>query len=558
MKLQKNQNKIYKIGIRREEFNKWERRCALTPRYCKKLLYKMKKNLIIKVQPSNTRIYTDSQFKSAGCQISENISDCDLIIGVKQVPKKELFPNRTYIFFAHVIKAQSDNMEMLDDILKKKIRLIDYEKISDEKNKRLVAFGKFAGNAGTIDILSGLGPFLLNRGIGSIFINVAQSYYYLNIDNAKNNLRQAGTLLEINGFVKELVPFVVGVTGKGRCAEGSLEILKLFPHEFIEPGELENLLEEGKKNPEKYNKTIFIVNFSHEHFVENKKDPSFFDKKDYYKNPQNYKGIFQQRYIQHLSVLINCIYWTDSYPKLVTGKYLKQITKKKKLRLLGISDVTCDYMGSIDFLKKFTTIDAPFFVYHPETEEITTDVNTTTKGLLYNSIENMPTQFPLDASNNFGNNLFPFIEKILKSDINKKLEDQNLPLEIKKAVITLNGQFTSLFSYISKLRQQRKLFEKKHIMDFRKNFNNNKIYLFNFEGHLFDTYAINKIMDVFIDENNVDLTVLDWKVGFGENKPTACIMSVSNITDLDKIIKSLNVISKEHEITFTYSEKVLD
>lgn len=557
MKLEKTQKKIYKIGIRKEEFNKWERRCALTPRYCKKLLYKMRENLIIKVQPSNTRIYSNTQFEEAGCLIDEDITDCDLIIGVKQVPKKSLFSNKTYLFFAHVIKAQSDNMEMLDDILKKKIRLIDYEKITGKNGKRLVAFGKYAGNAGTIDILSGLGAFLLNRGIGSIFINVAQSYFHFNIDNAKNNLRQAGIMLEINGFVDELVPFIVGVTGKGRCAEGSLEILRLFPHEYINPEDLHNLYIEAKKNPKKHNKTIYIVNFVHKHFVENIKNPKIFNKQDYYKNPQNYKGIFQKKYVHYLSLIINCIYWTDRYPKLLTGKYLKEYTKTNKLRLLGISDVTCDYMGSIDFLKKFTTIDEPFFVYHPETEEITTDVNTSKIGLLYNSIENMPTQFPLDASNNFGKNLFPFIEKILKSDINKKLEDQNLPLEIKTAVITLNGKLTSLFNYIGKLRKQRKLFEKKNIINFR-HIKDERIYLFDFSGHLFDTFSINKIMDILIDENKVDVTVLEWKVGYGEDKPTACTMSITKVTDLNKIIEGLKFICKKHDITFTYSEKLFE
>ena len=140
----------YKLGIRREEFNKWERRCALTPKECRWLIQKMGEELKIKVQSSDLRIFTDEEWRSVGCEVTEDISDCDLIIGVKQIPDDQLFEGKTYMFFSHTIKAQEGNMPMLDTILKKKIRLIDYEKISDHKGKRLVAFGRSAGNAGTI------------------------------------------------------------------------------------------------------------------------------------------------------------------------------------------------------------------------------------------------------------------------------------------------------------------------------------------------------------------------------------------------------------------------
>ena len=141
---------VYKIGIRNEEFNKWERRCALTPKQCRSLFQKLDKQLEIKVESSDLRIFSDVQWENAGCTVTNDISDCDLIIGVKQIPHDQLFPNKTYMFFSHTIKAQKGNMDMLDEIIKKNIRLIDYEKICDEKGKRLVAFGKFAGNAGTI------------------------------------------------------------------------------------------------------------------------------------------------------------------------------------------------------------------------------------------------------------------------------------------------------------------------------------------------------------------------------------------------------------------------
>lgn len=149
MKSQEN-SKTYKIGIRKEEFNKWERRCALTPKECRWLLQRMGGELEIKVQSSDLRIFKDSEWEAVGCSITDDISDCDLIIGVKQILNEHLFEGKTYMFFPHVIKAQEENMPMLDTILKRNIRLIDYEKICNPKGRRLVAFGKFAGYAGAI------------------------------------------------------------------------------------------------------------------------------------------------------------------------------------------------------------------------------------------------------------------------------------------------------------------------------------------------------------------------------------------------------------------------
>ena len=123
-------------------------------------------------------------------------------------------------------------------------------------------------------------------------------------------------------------------------------------------------------------------------------------------------------------MVINCIYWERVYPQLITGKWLQNYVESNELRLLAISDVTCDFKGSIDLLRKFTTIENPFFVFHPEKNSLTDDYVTQKTGILYNSIENMPTQFPYDATNHFGGILIKYIPEILKADINKNLEKQ--------------------------------------------------------------------------------------------------------------------------------------
>lgn len=177
------------------------------------------------------------------------------------------------------------------------------------------------------------------------------------------------------------------------------------------------------------------------------------------------------------------------------------------MRLLAISDVTCDYMGSIDFMRHFTTIEKPFFVYQPETDLIVHDTDTATHGILYNSIENMPTEFPLDASAHFGSKLFPFMEGILKSDPSKPLGEQGLPPQIETAVIANQGKLEYLYTYIHKLKEERERLKgkkekivpqetlrKESLYDFGKK----EVRVFKITGHLFDKKVINSVMDFLI------------------------------------------------------------
>lgn len=176
------------------------------------------------------------------------------------------------------------------------------------------------------------------------------------------------------------------------------------------------------------------------------------------------------------------------------------------MRLLAISDVTCDYMGSIDFMRHFTTIEKPFFVYRPESDEIVHDIDNTSQGILYNSIENMPSEFPYDASEHFGSRLFPFIEGIMNSDATKPLKEQGLPPQIERAVIADKGQLTNLFTYITKLREQKRKLSQKAPADAapfaRKNSifrsNRTKTRMFKLRGHLFDRKTINKLLDYVV------------------------------------------------------------
>ena len=202
------------IGIRREDKSVWERRVALTPSNVRTILQKNPKIRII-VQPSQTRIFTDKEYLENGAEINEDLTPCSLIVGVKEVGIPYLIPKKAYMFFSHVIKGQPYNMPLLDCILEKKISLFDYEKITDEQGRRLVAFGEFAGIAGTIDFLSGLGLLLIKRQISTPFLNIDVSYKYLNLEDAKKDIKKVGAKIQKEKIPNELIPLVFAVTGTG-------------------------------------------------------------------------------------------------------------------------------------------------------------------------------------------------------------------------------------------------------------------------------------------------------------------------------------------------------
>ncbi|KAK3276078.1 hypothetical protein CYMTET_15829 [Cymbomonas tetramitiformis] len=161
------------VGIRREDKNKWERRAPLTPENVRNLVQSCRLRFL--VQPSSRRIFSDQEYVDAGAEITEDLSSASLILAVKEVTPSVLIPERTYLMFAHVIKAQPENMHLLDMILKKKVRLIDYECITEggvRGGQRLVAFGRFAGLAGAVDFLRGLGERLLAIGFQTPFLRL--------------------------------------------------------------------------------------------------------------------------------------------------------------------------------------------------------------------------------------------------------------------------------------------------------------------------------------------------------------------------------------------------
>ena len=188
------QGKTYWVAIRKETKSKWERRAPLTPKEVKSLV---ENGIKVLVQPSTNRWFMSKEYEEVGAIIQDDISEADLILGVKEVPIEHLIADKTYMFFSHTIKAQPYNMPSLDKMLELKIRLIDYEPIK-ENGVRLVAFGRYAGIAGTIDFLRGVGEYLLEKKFSSFFVNVGAAYMYENFDDMKDIREHLSFLLRVN------------------------------------------------------------------------------------------------------------------------------------------------------------------------------------------------------------------------------------------------------------------------------------------------------------------------------------------------------------------------
>ncbi len=426
------------IGIRREDKNIWERRTPIIPEDVNDLI----KNLGIKVlvQSSKIRIFDDKEYESAGAVITEDLSPAEIIFGVKEIPPEKILPDKTYVFFAHVIKGQKHNMPMLKKLMDLKCNLIDYERIVDEQGRRLIFFGKYAGYAGLMETFHALRKKLNLMGIENPFSLIKQPYQYSSIEEAKSALYAIGDLIQKNGLPEQLLPLTIGIAGYGNVSRGVQEFFDILPHIEITPEELLNKFESLKNEKHKLIKIVF----KEEDTVKRKEGN--FNLQEYFTKPENYESKFEV-YLPKLKVLLNCIFWTEKYPRLVTKKFLIENPDISK-SLLVIGDISCDIDGAIEITYKATQPDIPCFTFNPYTNEFHDDVQK--DGIVVMAVDNLPCEFSKEASSEFSKVLKNFIPQILSNHFDKDFSELNLPYPIKKAIILHKGNLTEEYKYIEK------------------------------------------------------------------------------------------------------------
>ncbi|XP_046658109.1 alpha-aminoadipic semialdehyde synthase, mitochondrial-like [Daphnia pulicaria] len=458
------------LAIRREDQSVWERRAPLSPTNVRKLV---RAGVKVLVQPSNRRAYPMQAYANAGAIIQEDIGEAPVIVGVKQIPIDFLLPNKTYCFFSHTIKAQEANMPLLDAMLEKNIRLVDYEKMMDANGQRVVAFGKYAGVAGMINILHGLGLRLLALGHHTPFMHIGPAHNYRNSGMARQAVRDAGFEIAIGMLPKSIGPLTFCFTGSGNVSQGAQEIFQDLPHEYVPPDMLQKVADHGATNK------IYACEVSRrDHLIRIKGGP--FDAKEYDEYPSRYISVFSKKIAPYASVIINGIYWAPNSPKLITIPDAKVLIRSAQShlpwvqtslgspplphRLLAICDISADPGGSIEFMNECTTIDNPFCLYDAEQHKDTNSFKG--PGILVCSIDNMPTQLPREATDFFGDLLLPHVFDVLQSDATKPFEEHKFTNVIEGAVITSNGKLTKNFEYIQDLRNQRNLAKHRILGDY--------------------------------------------------------------------------------------------
>ena len=432
------------IGIRREDKNKWERRVPLSPSDVLELQDKF--GIKTLVQPSEIRIFNDDEYKSVGAEIKEDLNSADAIFAIKEIPLELLEHGKTYLFFSHTIKGQPYNMKMLKRLMELKCNLIDYERIVGENDNRLITFSRYAGIAGLIETLHAFGQKMKLKGYATPFEAIKQAYQYESLEEARNHVRSLGEKISKDGLPEEMAPLTVGFLGYGNVSKGAQEIFDLLPFKSLQPDELESSIEKiGTENH-----FLYKVVFKEEHIV--KPESGSFNLQEYYNHPERFESIFA-KYIPHLKILINGVFWTEKYPRFVTRENLKESARlhgNSGIEVIG--DITCDINGSIEITRESTMPDKPCYTYYAEDEKFVDGIRD--NGITVMAVDNLPCEFSRDASGSFSGELKGFVNDIATADFSKNYKDINLPHAIKKATILYNGRLTEEYQYMNQFLEE--------------------------------------------------------------------------------------------------------
>ena len=428
------------VGIRREDKNKWEARVPLIPSDLASL--KKDHDIEFLVQPSTVRAYPDAAYRDAGAEVVEDLGPAGLVVAVKEIPTELLREGRVYVFFAHVIKGQAHNMPMLRKLLELGCSLVNYERIVDEQNRRLIFFGRHAGLAGMVETLWGLGQRLKAGGVATPFAEVRHAHEYADLEALKAHLSEIGDKVSRDGLPEALRPLVFGIAGYGNVSRGAQEILSCLPIREVAVPELGAVASAGSDS------RLVQVVFEEQHMVRPKEPGDSFELQDYYRHPERYQGNFEE-HLPHLDVLVNTIYWDERYPRLVTREWAReQFRPLEAPRLKVVGDISCDIAGSIELTVEVTQPDAPCFVYDPNEGAIRNGVEG--PGLVVMAVDNLPCELPREASQDFSRALRDMLPALSAADWSADFDQLGLPPHLQRAVIVHKGQLTPDYVHLER------------------------------------------------------------------------------------------------------------
>lgn len=392
-----------KFGIIKERKTPPDRRVVFTPEEAARLQQEHPQAQV-KVESSDIRYFTDDQYRAAGLEVTDDMSDCDVLFGVKEVPVEALIPNKKYFFFSHTIKKQAHNRKLLQAILAKNIDLYDHETIVDAHDKRLIGFGRYAGIVGAYN---GLRAF----GVKFELFQLPKAESLNSKDELIERLRRV-----------TFPPIKIVLTGHGKVAKGAQEILDGMKAKQVS---VDDFL--TKKFAQPVYTQIDVTDYYR------RKDGQPASKQDFYQHPTQYTSNFE-RFARVADIFMAGHFFGADGPEILSRDMLRASDCQIKV----VADISCDIDGPIACTLKASTIADPFFGYWPAEHK---EVPYTHPGaIVVMSIDNLPCELPKDASEGFGE---MFMQHVIPAFF-----DQDANGILARAQVTHQGRLTPRFAYL--------------------------------------------------------------------------------------------------------------
>lgn len=395
-----------KLGLIREGKVPPDKRVPFTPLQVQELMQRFP-YVTVYCQTSSIRCFADDEYRALGVEVVDDVSNCDILMGIKEVPVEQLLPGKTYLFFSHTIKKQPYNRSLLQAVVARGIRLIDYEVLKDNQDNRLVAFGRYAGIVGAYNGLWTYGKrynaFTLKR-----------AYECFDVNDLKLELRKV-----------VLKPVKIILTGSGRVGKGAMETLdtagirKVSPHDFL---------------TREYFEPVYVQLHSSDYHE--RIEGGAFNRAEFHQYPNRYKSRFRE-FTQVADVLMAGAFWNPGAPVLFTREQMND----PSFRIKVIADITCDINGSVPSTVRATTIADPVYDFDPVTGN-THPGFSNDRLVTVMAIDNLPCELPRSASEEFGHDL---IDRILKPLLVKDSDHI-----IERGTIAIKGELTPRFKYLEK------------------------------------------------------------------------------------------------------------
>lgn len=396
---------MVRIGLIKERKTPADNRVTLTPVQCRHIMDSYK-DLEIVVEPSDIRCYKDEEYRAEGITLTEDMSQCDILLGVKEVPKEMLIPGKTYFFFSHTKKKQPHNQPLMHALIANNIRLIDYECLTFKDEQRILGFGLFAGIVGAHN-----GLMTYGKKFGGYDLPAAYT-----VDDFP---------ALINTYRKKRLPAIkIAITGSGRVAAGVVEVMTHLDIESVEPDDYLT---------HQYDYPVYThLKGSH---LYARKDNNLYYRDDFHANPAMYKCLFTN-YIAQTDVLMNGIYWDEDIARLFETKDIQ----RKDWRVSVIADITCDVNGSVPINAGASTIADPVYGISRQSFEMVAPYQNTMDTIDVMAVDNLPNELPKDASHYFGAHFEKYVLKELLSG------DSDI---IRRATICEGGKLTPEYEYMA-------------------------------------------------------------------------------------------------------------